>query len=216
MKKNILMKTAVIYARVSSAGDRQNTERQVYDLRAYANRNELQILKTFEEYISGAKRQLERPVLQDCLEYCKNEGIDIILVSELSRIGRNVLGVFETVKFCIDSGINIYFQKEGLSLFQSDGSQNPFLHIFISVLGTCAELERENIQFRLNSGRQRYIETGGKLGRKVGYRKSKDQLIEDYKIPLKYLRKGFSVRKVAKICDISPSTAMKLKREFNL
>ena len=210
------MKTAVIYARVSSVGDRQNTERQVCDLTDYANRNDLQILKTFEEHISGVKRQQERPILQDCLEYCKKQGISIILVSELSRIGRNILGVFETVKVCIDSGINIYFQKEGLSLFKPDGSQNPFLHIFISVLGTCAELERENIQFRLNSGRQRYIDTGGKLGRKVGYRKSKEQLIEDYKIPLKYLRKGLSIRKVAKICDISPSTAMKLKREFNL
>lgn len=210
------MKTAVIYARVSSVGDRQNTQRQICDLTDYANRNDLQILKTFEEHISGVKRQQERPILQDCLEYCKKQGISIILVSELSRIGRNILGVFETVKICIDYGINIYFQKEGLSLFKPDGSQNPFLHIFISVLGTCAELERDNIQFRLNSGRQRYIETGGKLGRKVGYRKSKEQLIEDYKIPLKYLRKGLSIRKVAKICDISPSTAMKLKREFNL
>ena len=105
------MKTAVIYARVSSIGDRQNTDRQVTDLREYANRNDLQILKTFEENISGAKRQNERPVLQDCLEYCKSKSIDLILVSELSRIGRNVLGVFETVKFCIDSKINIYFSE---------------------------------------------------------------------------------------------------------
>ena len=139
------MKSAVIYARVSSEGDRQNTERQVYDLREYANRNDFQILRSFEEHVSGAKRQNERPILQDCLEYCKSERIDMILVSELSRIGRNVLGVFETVKFCIDSKINIYFQKESLSLFKTDGSQNPFRHICISVLGTCAELERENI-----------------------------------------------------------------------
>ena len=129
------MKSAVIYARVSSTGDRQNTDRQVYDLSDYANRNDYQIVKTFEEHVSGVKRQNERPILQHCLEYCKSENIDMILVSELSGIGRNVIGVFETVKFCIDSKINIYFQKEGLSLFKPDGSQNPFLHIFISVLG---------------------------------------------------------------------------------
>lgn len=210
------MKQAVIYARVSSKGERQSTDRQVYDLKDYANRNGYQILKTFEEHISGAKRQQERPVLQDCLDYCKSEGITTILVSELSRIGRNVLGVFETVKFCIDSKINIYFQKESLSLFKTDGSQNPFLHIFISVLGTCAELERENIQFRLNSGRQRYIENGGKLGRKVGYRKSKEQLLEDYRVAIRYLKKGVSVRKTAKLCDISPSTVQRLKREFQI
>ena len=210
------MKSAVIYARVSSIGDRQNTERQVLDLREYANRNEFQILKTFEEHISGAKRQKERPVLQDCLEYCNTEGIDMILVSELSRIGRNVLGVFETVKFCIDFGINIYFQKEGLSLFKPDGSQNPFLHIFISVLGTCAELERENIQFRLNSGRQRYIENGGRLGRNPGSFKSREQKAEEYKFVLKELRRGTSLRRTAKLCDVSESTVMRLKKEFSL
>lgn len=210
------MKSAVIYARVSSTGDRQNTERQVFDLREYANRNGYQILKTFEEHVSGAKRQNERPILQDCLDYCKSEKIDIILVSELSRIGRNVLGVFETVRFCIDSKINIYFQKEGLSLFKADGSQNPFLHIFISVLGTCAELERENIQFRLNSGRQRYIDSGGKLGRKVGYRKSHEQKADEYKMVLKELKRGTSLRRTSKLCGVSESTVMRLKREFNL
>ena len=210
------MKSAVIYARVSSLGDRQNTDRQVCDLREYANRNNFQIIKTFEEHVSGTKRQDERPVLQECLDYCKSEGIDMILVSELSRIGRNVLGVFETVKFCIDSKINIYFQKESLSLFKPDGSQNPFLHIFISVLGTCAELERENIKFRLNSGRQHYIENGGRLGRNPGSFKTREQKEEEYKNVLKELRRGTSVRRTAKLCDISHSTVERLKKEFNL
>ena len=210
------MQSAVIYARVSSVGDRQNTDRQVYDLRDFANRNDYQIIKTFEEHVSGAKRQHERPVLQDCLEYCKNEGVDIILVSELSRIGRNVLGVFETVKFCIDSKINIYFQKESRTLFKPDGSQNPLLHIFISVLGTCAELERENIQFRLNSGRQHYIESGGKLGRKIGTIKTQEQKAEEYRNVLKELKRGTSVRRTAKLCDISARTVTRLKKEFNL
>ena len=58
------MKSAVIYARVSSIGDRQNTERQIFDLREYANRNDFQILKTFEEHISGAKKNEDRLVLQ--------------------------------------------------------------------------------------------------------------------------------------------------------
>ena len=210
------MKSAVIYARVSSIGDRQSTDRQVYDLREYANKNEYQVIKTFEEHVSGTKRGVERPALQECLEFCKYNGIDVILVSELSRIGRNILGVFETVKECIDGEINIYFQKENFALFNPDRSQNPFLHILISVLSTFSSIERETIKARLQSGLHLYRQNGGRVGRKVGYRKTKDQLIEDYKIPLRYLRKGFSVRKVAKICDISPSTAMKLKREFNL
>lgn len=81
------MKTAVIYARVSSMGERQNTERQVHDLREYANRNGFQILKTFEEHISGTKRNEERAILSECLEYCETNNIDTLLISELSRTG---------------------------------------------------------------------------------------------------------------------------------
>ncbi len=54
---------AVIYARVSSVGDRQNTERQVSDLSDYAVYQNLEISRIFEEKISGAKRNTERPVL---------------------------------------------------------------------------------------------------------------------------------------------------------
>ena len=210
------MNTAVIYARVSSTGDRQNTERQVHDLREYANRNNFQILKTFEEHVSGVKRNEERQVLQDCLDFCETDGIDIILVSELSRLGRNVDEVLATVKRCKDSHINIYFQKENLALFQPDGTKNPFLNIFISVLGTCAEMERENIYFRLSSGRKRYVENGGKLGSKEGTFKSQGQKAEEYKSVLRELKRGTSVRRTAKLCDVSARTVTRLKKEFNL
>ena len=62
---------AVIYARVSSLSDRQNTERQVSDLRSYAEYQNLQISRIFEEKISGAKRNTERPILMQAIDYCK-------------------------------------------------------------------------------------------------------------------------------------------------
>lgn len=210
------MKTAVIYARVSSMGDRQSPERQVRDLIEYANRNNFKIIKIFEEHISGAKKNDERLVLTECLQYCENLAIDMLLVSELSRLGRNVDEVLATVRDCKDSNLNIYFQKENLSLFQSDGSKNPFLNIFISVLGTCAELERENIQFRLQSGRKRYVENGGQLGRKVGSTKSREKKELEYSKVIRELRRGTSVRRAAKLCDVSVSTVTRVKKEFNL
>lgn len=210
------MKSAVIYARVSSTGERQNTERQIFDLRQYANRSDLQIIKTFEEHISGAKKNEDRPVLQECIDFCESDNIDIILVSELSRLGRNVDEVLATVKRCKDSHINILFQKEGLSLFQADGSKNPFLNIFISVLGTCAELEREAIQFRLNSGRQLYKEKGGKLGRKIGSFKSMEQKELEYKDVIKELRKGTSIRRTSLLTKHAVSTVLRIKKDFAL
>lgn len=207
---------AVIYARVSSTNDRQSTDRQVSDLNGYASKNDINVVKTFEEHISGAKRNEERPILCECLDYCIKNKVDILLISELSRLGRNVDEVLANVKRCKDNNLNIYFQKENLSIFQADGTKNPFLNIFISVLGTCAEMERENIKFRLNSGRAKYIADGGKLGRKEGYRKPKEQKEVEYKEVIKELKKGTSVRRTAKLCDVSVSTVQRIKAEFNL
>lgn len=207
---------AVIYARVSSTNDRQSTDRQVIDLKAYASCNDMEVVKVYEEHISGAKKNEERPILCECLDYCIANKIDSLLISELSRLGRNVDEVLANVKLCKDNNLNIYFQKENLNIFQPDGTKNPFLNIFISVLGTCAEMERENIKFRLNSGRAKYIAEGGKLGRKEGSVKSKEQKQEEYKQVLRELKRGISIRKVAKLCDVSVSTVQRLKTEFCL
>lgn len=205
---------AVIYARVSSVTDRQSTDRQVVDLRSYANTNNMNIVKVFEEHISGVKKNEERPILCECLDFCVTNNIDILLISELSRLGRNVDEVLANVKFCKDHDLNIYFQKENLSIFQSDGSKNPFLNIFISVLGTCAEMERESISFRLNSGRAQYIANGGKLGRKTGSTKSREKKKDEYKEVINLLRKGISIRNVAKLTEKSISTVQRVKKEF--
>ena len=179
-------KAAVIYARVSSIGDRQNTDRQVSDLLDYVKYQNLEICKIYEEHISGAKKNVERPILQQAIEFCKSNKVSILLVSELSRLGRNAFEVLATVKDLIDSGINLYMQKEQLTLLDLEGKPTIFAPIMIATLSTCAQLERENIKFRLNSGRKLYIERGGKLGRKVGSIKTTEQKKEEYKDIISY------------------------------
>ena len=211
---------ATIYARVSSTGDRQSTERQVIDLTDYANKNGMTISKTFEEHISGAKRNTERAVLTECIEYAINNQVDVVLFSELSRCGRAVWEVLDTIRTLKDNGINAYFQKEGLSLFSEDGTENIYLSVMLSVLCVCSQMERENIHYRLQSGRKVYVDKNiaatGKsgLGRKVGYRKPIETKKEQYKEVLKLLRAGYPIRKVAKLTDTSESTIKRLKKEF--
>ena len=210
------MKKAVIYARVSSIGDRQSTARQVADLTQYATTNGMVVVEIYEEHISGAVKNEERPVLCECLDYCIANAINTLLISELSRLGRNVDEVLANVKRCKENNLNIYFQKENISIFQADGSKNPFLNIFISVLGTCAEMEREAIAFRLNSGLKRYKEAGGKVGRKVGSIKTKEQKQEEYAKVLRSLKQGKSIRDTATLCGVSVSTVFRVKREFGI
>ena len=211
---------AAIYARVSSTGDRQSTERQVIELTDYANRNAMTICRTFSEHISGAKKNHERPVLQECLTFCVDEKIDVLLLSELSRLGRNVDEVLANIRFAKENRLNIYFQKEGISIYGADGKENPYLTIMIAVLGTCAQMERESIHYRLQSGRKVYVdkhiaETGKSgLGRKEGYRKPVETKKEEYKEVLKLLKAGYPIRKVAKLTEVSESTVKRLKKEF--
>ena len=207
-------KKAVIYSRVSSTGDRQDTSRQIRDLEILANQRNLKIEKTYEEHISGAKKTQDRPVLKECLDYCFTNDIDILLISELSRLGRNVDDVLANVRLCKEKHLNVYFQKEQLSIFNSDGKEHPFLTIFIAVLGTCAEMERENIKFRLNSGKAKYIAEGGKVGRKEGYKKPDEKLQEEYAGVIKMLRKGYPIRMIAKSEGVGISTVMRIKKKF--
>ena len=208
------MKAAVIYARVSSTGERQSTSRQVADLTDYANRNGLKVVEVYEEHISGAKRNEERAVLTECITYAVGNKVDVVLFSELSRCGRAVWEVLDTIRTLKDNGINAYFQKEGLSLFGSNGKENPYLAVMVSVLGVCAQLEREAISYRLNSGRKLAIEMGVKMGRKIGSIKSREQKQEEYAKVIRALRAGKSVRDTAKICEVSVSTVQRVKKEF--
>ena len=72
---------AVIYARVSSSNDRQDTSRQIEDLKRYAELQNIEIVKIYEEHISGAKKIEERQVLTDCLEYCKKKSVNFAVIT---------------------------------------------------------------------------------------------------------------------------------------
>ena len=116
----------------------------------------------------------------------------------------------------IDCGINLYIQKEQLTLLDEEGHPFLFAPIMIATLSTCAQLERDNISFRLQSGRKRYIEKGGKFGRKVGSVKTTEQTKDEYREVISLLHKGYSIRDVAKLFGKGISTVQRVKSRLNL
>ena len=229
MKKNFV-KNAVIYARVSSIGNRQNTDRQVADLPAYAVKNGYSVVNIFTEHVSGAKETKDRQTLSDCLTFIEDQanGVSILLVSELSRLGRNVDDVTKNVIAFKEKHINVYFQKEGFQLFDDNGEVNPFTNIFVAVLGTCAQIERDNIKFRLNSGLAQYRANGGRVGRKEGYQKPKEDYLAQYPELIQKLKerknhldngirdKDDSVRSIAQHFGVNVSTVQTIRGIFEL
>lgn len=206
------MKTAVIYARVSSTGDRQTTDRQVADLQRYVNINEMELVKVFEEKMSGAKEN--RPVLTECINFCITNHIHTLCVSEISRLGRSTKIVVNTIDELSKAGVNVYIQNLPLCSLNEDGQPNPIAKMITAVLSSFAEIERDNIRYRLNSGRELAKTKGVKMGRKVGSVKSKEKKADEYATVIRSLRKGKSIRDTAKLCDVSISTVQRIKREF--
>ena len=207
-------KTAVIYVRVSSNNDRQDTSRQIKDLENYAKSQNIEIVNIYEEHISGAKKIEERQILGECLEYCKRESVNFLLLSELSRLGRSTLQVLRSLEMLHESKVSVYIQNLGIYTLQPNGEVNPIASIMVTVLAEMANIERSNIQYRLNSGRANYISNGGKLGRKTGSTKTEEKKKEEYKDTIALLKKGYSVRNVAKLQSIGISTVQRIKNQF--
>jgi DNA invertase Pin-like site-specific DNA recombinase len=208
------MKTAVIYARVSSANDRQDTTRQIEDLKRFANSQNIEVISIFEEHISGAKKNEERQVLTDCLHFCIKKNVDYLLLSELSRLGRSTLQVLKSLDMLHESKVSVYIQNLGLYTLQPNGEVNPIASIMVTVLAEMANIERSNITYRLNSGRANYIAKGGKLGRKQGSIKTDNKKKEEYKDTIALLKKGYSIRNIAKLQGIGISTVQRIKNQF--
>ena len=101
-----------------------------------------------------------------------------------------------------------------MKLFDETQKVNGVMAIYNSCLGICAEKERENIYFRLSQGRELAKQKGVQMGRKVGSTKSREQKELEYAKAIKLLRRGESMRNVAKLCDVSLSTITRLKKEF--
>lgn len=212
-------KSAIIFARCSSSGaleGRQDTSRQVEDLKDYASRNYYLVEKVFEEHLSGATKLAHREILGSAISYAKEHHIHTILTTELSRLGRSD-DVLYVVKECKDAGINIFFQKENINIFQENGEPSPVLNILISCLIFASETELISIKSRLQSGRAKWLREGGRPGKPKGSGvKTREQMAVEYKAVIKNLKAGQSIRNTSKITGVSPATVQKVKHAFAL
>ena len=105
-------------------------------------------------------------------------------------------------------------REETFMHLEKEDKPSLLASVMIAILSTCAQLERDNISFRLNSGRKQYVEKGGKLGRPAGSIKSQDKKREEYREVINLLNKGYAIRDVAKLTGKGISTVQRVKKEF--
>lgn len=199
----------VSFARVST--NIQDYERQINELKELANRRHWEISASFAEKVSGAKKNAERKELLRMVGYVEANDIDKVVVTELSRLGRDTLQVLEVIEMLNAKGISLYIQNYGIETLTEDGKVNPMSQFLITILAEVARMERKTIKERMDSGYKNFVANGGKVGRKEGYRKSSEAMREEYQDELRLLRKGYSLRNVAKLTSTSVNTLRKLK-----
>ena len=204
------MKTrTVIYARVSTST--QDYERQINELRGYANKMDYEVVKEFSEKVSGAKRVEDRMAITQLLQYVEVNRVEKVLIYECSRLSRNAVDFLNIVQILTDHCISVYILQNGLETLLPNGQVNPIAQLVLGVLAQFNSMERTLIRNRMASGYNHFREHGGKVGRKVGYRKSEEQMKKQYFKEIQLLKKGISLRNVAAITHTSINTLRKLK-----
>ncbi len=204
------MKRVVIYARVSTTG--QDYQRQLSELRGYASRMNYEVIHVFAEKISGAKKVAEREALTDLLKYVEENEVDKVLIYECSRLSRRAVDFLQVIEHLTERRVSVYIHQNGLETLLTNGSPNPIAQLVLGILAQFNSMERNLIRSRMESGFNHFRQNGGKVGRKVGYRKSEDELREQYGKEIQLLRKGLSLRNIAAITGTSTGTLQKIKK----
>ena len=199
----------VIYARVSTKT--QEFDRQVAELREYAQKMEYEVVAEFTEKISGAKKVEEREALTELLAFTENHKVDKVLIYECSRLSRRAVDFLTVIENLTAKKISVYIHQNGLETLLPNGRPNPIAQLVMGILAQFNSMERSLIRSRMESGYNHYRTNGGKVGRKEGFRKTNEQMKADYPKEIQLLRKGLSLRNIRAITSTSINTLRKLK-----
>ena len=203
----------VIYARVSTAG--QDYDRQLVELQQYADRMNYIVIKTFSEKISGAKKVEERHAMTELLNYVEVNEVDKVLIYECSRLSRRAVDFLSIIEIFNEKKISLYIHQNGLETLLPNGEINP-IALVLGILAQFNSMERSLIRSRMESGYNNYRNNGGVVGRKIGYRKTNEQMKNEYSEEIRLLKKGYSLRNIAKITKTSVNTLRKLNALTNI
>jgi DNA invertase Pin-like site-specific DNA recombinase len=208
------MEKVVLFCRVSSTNDRQSYDRQINDLTQLAISRDYEIVGVFAEKVSGAKKNHERIELMKMIEFVNVNPITRICVTELSRLGRDTLQVLQTIEILNQNKISLFIQNYNIETLTPEKEINPMSQFLVTLLAEISRMERRTTQNRLFSGYLNHRANHGSVGRKNGYRKSEDNMREQYDEEIKMLKKGYNYQHISQITKTNKNTLTKLKKMF--
>ena len=198
-----------ILVRVSTS--KQETDRQVTELSAYAASKGYEVVEVCREQVSGMADERERHGLHRAEELAMGGAVRKVLVHEVSRLARrnSIAHAFvETLEGC---GVSLYWHQHSIETLLPNGKRNPAAATKFALLAEMARAERETLSERIKSGLAEARRKGRRLGRPKGTALSVCDLLAKHKDVARKLREGHSVRNTAKITGKGASTVQRVK-----
>jgi DNA invertase Pin-like site-specific DNA recombinase len=158
----------MIYGYIRVSSDKQTTENQLFEIQNYTKAKGIVIDEYIEETISGIKK-LEERKLNDILLKMRKD--DVIIVTELSRLGRNLMGIMSILNLCMLTHVRVCTIKENYELGDNINSK-----VLAFAFGLSAEIERTLISQRTKEALARKKAEGVILGRPKGKKSKKLKL----------------------------------------
>ncbi len=149
-----------LYCRVSTSTKDQTTENQVRELKSYCERMDYEIVKIYEDEVSGAKSREKRPAYSELCKDAFLKKFDIVIGWDVSRFGRSMKEFVSFLSDMDEKGIGVIAVKNGLDTSSSSG------RMMMKLIGVLEEWNREMLIERTNARLARTVANGTKLGRK--------------------------------------------------
>ncbi len=195
----------MIYGYIRVSTDRQTVENQRFEINQFCEKNMMVVDKWIEETISGAKEVKERK-LGILLKRMKRE--DILICSELSRLGRNLLMIMGILNECMNRDIQVWTIKDNYRLGSDINSK-----VLAFAFGLSAEIERNLISQRTKEALARKRAEGVVLGRPKGSKSSKVKLSGQEKKIKELLDKRVSYSAIGRILGVHRLTVSAFVKE---
>lgn len=195
----------MIYGYIRVSTDKQTVENQRYEINNFCNRQEIVVNKWIEETISGSKNVDDRK-LGKLLKKIKKE--DVLICSELSRLGRNLLMIMGVLNECMNRDIQVWTIKDNYRLGSDINSK-----VLAFAFGLSAEIERNLISQRTKEALARKRAEGVILGRPKGRKSSKTKLTGQEKRVQELLEKKVSYSAISRILGVHRLTVSKFAKE---
>lgn len=195
----------MIYAYLRVSTDKQTIENQRFEIINFAKQRKLKIAKWIEETISSRKDLKER-AFGTLLKKLKPD--DILIVSEISRMGRNLMQIMGILNLCMEQQVKVFAIKEGYELGDNINSK-----VLAFAFSLSAEIERTLISQRIKEALARKKSEGIKLGRPLGSKKKEPILAKHHELIKKYLSDGAKQIEIARRLKVHRHTVKEWVRQ---